>query len=214
MTDLYRIKELEWEDTTSGGFESGSYWIKHVKHSLAKNKYYLHRCGELISGYEFSVQAKAAANDHHRKEVGKMLTNTRTPSPTLRQIKSVEVVYRWYWFIKPKPKSSENKWVATCWKGSSEAEANEVASSDAYIADVGSRESKLVREETIFSVTDPSEELLSTPDRQLLRQAVEALESCKKWMKDEFIEAGEVKERIANIDETLSAIKQELGEKE
>ena len=139
-----------------------------------------------------------------------VMLSTRTPSPTLRQIKSVEVVYRWYWFIKPKPKSSENKWVATCWQGSSEAEANEVASSDAYIADVGSRESKLVREETIFSVTDPSEELLSPPDRQLLRQAVEALESCKKWMKDEFIEAGEVKERIANIDETLSAIKQAL----
>ena len=79
MTDLYRIKALEWE-TKSYGLRAGDsvfgvYSIVDLDGVFrllfsppAGNK------GFFDSGHESAKDAIAAANDHHRKEVEKMLS--------------------------------------------------------------------------------------------------------------------------------------------
>jgi hypothetical protein len=59
------------------------------------------------------------------------------------------IIYRWYWLSKSK-KSGRKEWIATCWKGHSVDEANEVAQHELYLADVGSKEQKLVKETTSY----------------------------------------------------------------
>ena len=81
MTDLYRIKELEWEQVgkvlqAALGFSSYTLvvidgeWVLKIYTDGVKDTYKL----------DSEHQAKAAANEHHRKEVEKMLE----PSPDRR----------------------------------------------------------------------------------------------------------------------------------
>ena len=78
MTDLYRIKELEWSDYCS---DCGRYELIQSKHGWVSVFGIELTTGAEIdwaSPYGDIDQAKAAANDHHRKEVEKMLESVES----------------------------------------------------------------------------------------------------------------------------------------
>ena len=61
-----------------------------------------------------------------------------------------EINYRWYWFSKKKSDEIPG-WHGTCYARKTIDDANELANSEFYLADKGSREHKLVKETMSYS---------------------------------------------------------------